>query len=71
MGINIGGINSFDTIINTGFCLIVLENIVDRLLQASIFGMLSGKDIKEFRKEVINILNKKHHTPTSLNMFLC
>ena len=60
MGINIGGIDIADSLINTEFRVTVLEKIVDRLLQKAPPGTLTIQDIENLRNEAIKIMQKKY-----------
>lgn len=60
MGINIGGIDIADSLINTEFRVTVLEKIVDRLLQIAPPGTLTVQDIENLRNEAIEIMRKKY-----------
>jgi hypothetical protein len=58
--INIGGVNLFDTAINTEFRIAVLERVVDRLLRTAAPGTLLPADMERFREEVLKEMQKKY-----------
>ena len=60
MGIQIGGIDVANAVIDAEFRLNVLEKVVDKLLSVAPPGTLTGQDIEKFRDESIAILQNKY-----------
>lgn len=60
MGIQVGGIDIANAIIDAEFRINVLEKVIDKLLKVTPSGTLTDKDIQKFRDESIASLQQKY-----------
>jgi len=60
MGIQVGGIDIANSVIDVEFRINVLEKVIDRLLSVAPPGTLTDNDIQKFRDESIAMLQNKY-----------
>lgn len=60
MGIQIGGIDVANAVIDVEFRINVLEKVIDKLLKAVPPGTLTDNDLQKFRDDSIVMLQNKY-----------